>query len=69
MSFEKDIKSIIRSLTEKGFLIKKGKKHFKVSMNGKLQICFSSTPSDSHAIQNILADIRRVERKLFLGGG
>lgn len=59
----REIKTIINDLVSKGWSIKKGTAHYRAYHQKGGIVTISATPSDGRAIKNILADVKRLERK------
>lgn len=61
---DKDIKKILKDLKQKGWRVEHGT-HFRCyHPNGKDHLTIAKSPRCNHAVQNILSDIKRIERRL-----
>lgn len=55
------VRELIRRLRRQGFVVRHGKKHYKVTRDGNPKsVTMSVSPSDPCAIKNAMRDIRRV---------
>lgn len=64
MSLRGDMKRLVRSAIKRGWQIAQSKRgqHSTLTWTDGSKVVVSSTPSDSHAIANATADLKRVER-------
>jgi hypothetical protein len=73
MSTEGDQKKMIKAAKKRGWVVadtnakkgakrRKSNKHIRLQWTDGQRVTISSTPSDSHAIRNAEADLKRIER-------
>jgi hypothetical protein len=62
-SSDKDVNQLIRELLQNGWRYQSGKKHGKIELPGVGKVVIPTSPSDRRTIQNLIRDIRHLERK------
>ncbi|MGB0817833.1 MAG: hypothetical protein ACPGQQ_02915 [Candidatus Puniceispirillaceae bacterium] len=59
----KDVKKLVKDLRKRGWTVTQGRGHYKAEHPKGGFIFMSLTPSDHHAVANMQADVRRLERQ------
>ena len=58
-----EIKKMIKDIGKRGWVVTQGRKHYRANHPKGGLIFFSATPSCYHAIENIKAQIRKIENE------
>lgn len=60
---DKDINQLIKELLQNGWRYQSGKKHGKIELPGVGKVVIPTSPSDRRTLQNLIRDIRQLERR------
>lgn len=63
VSSDKDINQLIKELLQNGWRYQSGKKHGKIELPGVGKVVIPTSPSDRRTLQNLIRDIRQLERR------